>query len=94
MDIVINQSVEKVIEPCEIPRCPDKIWMFVIAPFISCVVLILVTVSMVCCRKIRKNEARDGISNIHNVSVHAKCNFDSIVEYGTRVNHCNYFCLD
>lgn len=71
VDIVINQSVEKVIEPCEIPRCPDKIWMFVIAPFISCVVLILVTVSMVCCRKFRKNDARDGISNIHNVSMRA-----------------------
>lgn len=68
VDIVINQSVEKVIEMCDIPRCSDKMWLFVIAPFISLVLLLMITVSVVCCRKFRKNDSRDGISNIHNVS--------------------------
>lgn len=68
VDIVINQSVEKVIEMCDIPRCSDKMWLFVIAPFISLVLLLMITVSIVCCRKFRKNDSRDGISNIHNVS--------------------------
>lgn len=67
VDIVINQSVEKVIETCDIPRCSDKMWLFVIAPFISLVLLLMITVSIVCCRKFRKNDSRDGISNIHNV---------------------------
>lgn len=67
VDIVINQSVEKVIEMCDIPRCSDKMWLYVIAPFISFLVLLMVTVSIVCCRKFRKNDSREGISNIHNV---------------------------
>lgn len=67
VDIVINQSVEKVIELCDIPRCSDKMWLYVIAPFISFVLLIVVTVSVVCCRKFHKNDSREGISNIHNV---------------------------
>lgn len=68
VDIVINQSVEKVIEMCDIPSCSDKMWLFVIAPFVSLVLLLMITVSIVCCRKFRKNDSRDGISNIHNVS--------------------------
>lgn len=70
VDIVINQSVEKVIELCDIPKCSDKMWLYVIAPFISFVLLIVITTSLMCCRKFRKNVSRDGITNIHNVRVH------------------------
>lgn len=69
VDIVINQSVEKVIELCDISRCSDKMWLYVIAPFASLTVIVFTAITIMCCRKYRKNVQRDGIANIQNVGV-------------------------
>lgn len=69
MDIVINQSVEKVIELCDISKCSEKMWLYVIAPFASFTVIVFTVITVMCCRKYRKNDQRDGIANIQNVRV-------------------------
>lgn len=85
VDIVINQSVEKVIELCDIPNCSDKMWLYVIAPFASLIILIITMCICLGCRKYRKNAQRDGITNIQNV-----CFNCSLFFYSFHSNTCSH----
>lgn len=67
VDIVINQSVEKVIELCDIPRCSDEMWMYVIGAFASFALIIIIIIFVMCWRKYKKNVDAAGMTNIQNV---------------------------
>lgn len=86
VDIVINQSVEKVIELCDISKCSDKMWLYVIAPFASFTVIVFTVITIMCCRKYRKNAQRDGITNIQNVGVVVSYCFARIMRCTTNCN--------
>ncbi|GAB0087759.1 Tyrosine-protein kinase transmembrane receptor Ror [Sergentomyia squamirostris] len=62
---VDNVSVEKQIEFCHIPRCSDRMWLYVIISFVSLAMGILVVVCVFCCRKWRKH----GTTNIQNINL-------------------------
>ncbi|XP_059622475.1 tyrosine-protein kinase transmembrane receptor Ror [Phlebotomus argentipes] len=62
---VDNVSLEKVIEPCNIPRCSERMWLYVIISFVSLAMGILCVVCLVVCRKWRKR----GMTNIQNINL-------------------------
>ncbi|XP_055694054.1 tyrosine-protein kinase transmembrane receptor Ror-like [Lutzomyia longipalpis] len=62
---VENISVDKVIESCSIPRCSERMWLYVIISFVSLAMGILCVVCLVCCKKWRKR----GMTNIQNINL-------------------------
>lgn len=51
-------------EHCNIPKCADKLWLYVIFGFVAVATILVTIASVIVCRKIRKN----GTTNIQNVS--------------------------
>lgn len=53
----------KTIEFCDIKKCSERLWLFVIIGLIGFSTFIVIIIILVCCRKFRKQ----GVSNIQNV---------------------------
>lgn len=56
-------TTEKSIEHCGIPKCSDKMWLYIIIAFVSIATLVIITITIICCKKYRKR----GMTNIQNV---------------------------
>ncbi|EAT37666.1 AAEL010374-PA, partial [Aedes aegypti] len=58
-------DLKKTMELCEITRCSERMWLYIIVGFVAFCTLIVVIVTIVCCRKYRKH----GVSNIQNINL-------------------------
>ncbi|XP_029735842.2 tyrosine-protein kinase transmembrane receptor Ror isoform X2 [Aedes albopictus] len=58
-------DLKKTMEFCDIPRCSERMWLYIIVGFIAFCTLIVVIVTIVCCKKYRKH----GVSNIQNINL-------------------------
>lgn len=52
-------------ELCNIEKCSDKMWLYIISTFIVIGLIIIIITTILCCKKYRKR----GMTNIQNVSV-------------------------
>lgn len=50
-------------EMCNIEKCSDKMWLYIISTFILFGLVIIIVTTILCCRKYRKR----GMTNIQNV---------------------------
>ncbi|XP_065079772.1 tyrosine-protein kinase transmembrane receptor Ror-like [Ochlerotatus camptorhynchus] len=57
-------DLKKNIEFCEITRCSERMWIYIIVSFVAFCSMIVVVVTIICCRKYRKH----GVSNIQNIN--------------------------
>ncbi|KAJ6641007.1 Tyrosine-protein kinase transmembrane receptor Ror, partial [Pseudolycoriella hygida] len=74
-----SQSLEKVIEHCNIPKCSDKMWLYIIVSFIGVAIIIIIVVSICCCQKYKKR----GMTNIQNINLP---NVDKNIYGNSRLN--------
>ncbi|KAL9699926.1 hypothetical protein quinque_003367 [Culex quinquefasciatus] len=58
-------DLKKTIEFCEITKCSDRMWLYLIVGFVAFSTVIVLVVTIVCCRKYRKH----GVSNIQNINL-------------------------
>ncbi|XP_052860057.1 tyrosine-protein kinase transmembrane receptor Ror [Anopheles cruzii] len=58
-------DMQKTIEYCDIPRCSDRMWMYIIIGFVAVISPLFIGVAVFCCRKYRKH----GVSNIQNINL-------------------------
>ena len=60
--------MDKAIELCNIPKCSDKMWLYIIVTFVCFITIIVFTLIIFLCKKYKKR----GVTNIQNVSVYTK----------------------
>ncbi|XP_035786787.1 serine/threonine-protein kinase mig-15-like [Anopheles albimanus] len=58
-------DMQKTIEYCDIPKCSERMWMYIIAGFIAVISPLFIGIAVFCCRKYRKH----GVSNIQNINL-------------------------
>ncbi|XP_052897029.1 tyrosine-protein kinase transmembrane receptor ROR2-like [Anopheles moucheti] len=58
-------DMQKTIEYCDIPKCSERMWMYIIIGFIAVISPLFIGVAVFCCRKYRKH----GVSNIQNINL-------------------------
>ncbi|XP_055537399.1 tyrosine-protein kinase transmembrane receptor Ror [Wyeomyia smithii] len=58
-------DLKKTIEFCEIQRCSERMWLYLIVSFVAFSTTIFIIVTILCCRKYRKH----GVSNIQNINL-------------------------
>uniref|UniRef100_A0A182N957 Tyrosine-protein kinase receptor n=1 Tax=Anopheles dirus TaxID=7168 RepID=A0A182N957_9DIPT len=58
-------DMQKTIEYCEIPKCSERMWMYIIIGFVAVISPLFIGIAVFCCRKYRKH----GVSNIQNINL-------------------------
>uniref|UniRef100_A0A182K1U4 FAD-binding PCMH-type domain-containing protein n=1 Tax=Anopheles christyi TaxID=43041 RepID=A0A182K1U4_9DIPT len=58
-------DMQKTIEYCDIPKCSDRMWMYIIIGFVAVISPLFIGIGVFCCRKYRKH----GVSNIQNINL-------------------------
>ncbi|XP_058831666.1 tyrosine-protein kinase transmembrane receptor Ror [Topomyia yanbarensis] len=58
-------DLKKTIEFCQIQKCSDRMWIYLIVGFVVFVATIIISISVVCCKKFKKH----GVSNIQNINL-------------------------
>ncbi|XP_058460965.1 tyrosine-protein kinase transmembrane receptor Ror [Malaya genurostris] len=58
-------DLKKTIEFCEIQKCSERMWLYLIVSFVAFITTLIVVISIVCCKKYRKH----GVSNIQNINL-------------------------
>ncbi|KFB50586.1 hypothetical protein ZHAS_00018903 [Anopheles sinensis] len=58
-------DMQKTIEYCDIPKCSERMWMYIIIGFIAVISPLFIGIAVFCCRKYRKH----GVSNIQNINL-------------------------
>uniref|UniRef100_A0A182PLA4 Kringle domain-containing protein n=1 Tax=Anopheles epiroticus TaxID=199890 RepID=A0A182PLA4_9DIPT len=58
-------DMQKTIEYCDIPKCSERMWMYIIIGFVAIISPLFIGIGVFCCRKYRKH----GVSNIQNINL-------------------------
>ncbi|XP_035910088.1 tyrosine-protein kinase transmembrane receptor Ror [Anopheles stephensi] len=58
-------DMQKTIEYCDIPKCSERMWMYIIIGFVAVISPLFIGIGVFCCRKYRKH----GVSNIQNINL-------------------------
>ncbi|XP_055626293.1 tyrosine-protein kinase transmembrane receptor Ror [Toxorhynchites rutilus septentrionalis] len=58
-------DLKKTMEFCDIAKCSERMWLYVIVCFVTFAGSIVIAITVVCCRKYRKH----GVSNIQNINL-------------------------
>lgn len=63
----VDSSHERIIEPCDIPKCADKIWIAIVGTGAATVLIFIIIFAIIVFR--RRRIMHYGMRNIHNVSI-------------------------
>jgi len=64
----VDSSRERIIEPCDIPKCADKIWIAIVGTTAAIILIFIIIFGVILFK--RRTIMHYGMRNIHNVSNH------------------------